>query len=138
MRILICWPEVSGYMAACWRALAARPGVDLRVIAYASGRAGTLARFAEDTTAGVPCRPLARHQHAVDAAQVRRDLESRQPLSQRPAPLRVHGHDDAGVRQRRHGRGQARVRGVDPAGQQDHVGPVGGRESFDQGRVVAL
>jgi glycosyltransferase involved in cell wall biosynthesis len=29
---VFCWAEVSGYMAACWRALAARPGVDLHVL----------------------------------------------------------------------------------------------------------
>lgn len=34
MRVLVCWSNISGYMAACWRALAARPGVELRVIAF--------------------------------------------------------------------------------------------------------
>ncbi len=33
MRIVICWVQWSGYMAACWRALAKRPGVELLVIA---------------------------------------------------------------------------------------------------------
>jgi glycosyltransferase involved in cell wall biosynthesis len=32
VRIVFCWAEVSGYMAACWRALAAQPGVDLHII----------------------------------------------------------------------------------------------------------
>jgi glycosyltransferase involved in cell wall biosynthesis len=30
--VVFCWAEISGYMAACWRALAARPGVDLHVV----------------------------------------------------------------------------------------------------------
>jgi glycosyltransferase involved in cell wall biosynthesis len=35
MRIVMCWGAVSGYMAACWRALAARPDIDLFVITHA-------------------------------------------------------------------------------------------------------
>lgn len=33
MKILFCWTDISGYMAACWRTLAARSGVDLTVLA---------------------------------------------------------------------------------------------------------
>lgn len=32
MRVTFCWAEVSGYMAACWRALGERHGVDVQVI----------------------------------------------------------------------------------------------------------
>jgi glycosyltransferase involved in cell wall biosynthesis len=32
LRVVFCWTETSGYMAECWRALAARPGIDLHVI----------------------------------------------------------------------------------------------------------
>jgi glycosyltransferase involved in cell wall biosynthesis len=32
LRVTFCWAEVSGYMAACWRALAAKPGIDLHVL----------------------------------------------------------------------------------------------------------
>lgn len=39
MKILFCWTDISGYMAACWRALAARSGVDLTVLAYDSASA---------------------------------------------------------------------------------------------------
>ena len=32
LRVVFCWAEASGYMAACWRALAARPGIDVHII----------------------------------------------------------------------------------------------------------
>jgi glycosyltransferase involved in cell wall biosynthesis len=32
IRVVFCWAEVSGYAAACWRALARRPGIDLHVV----------------------------------------------------------------------------------------------------------
>ena len=31
LRVAFCWTQVSGYMASCWRALAAQPGIDLWV-----------------------------------------------------------------------------------------------------------
>jgi glycosyltransferase involved in cell wall biosynthesis len=36
VRIVICWWNISGYMAACWRALAHSQGVVLKVIAFAT------------------------------------------------------------------------------------------------------
>lgn len=49
MRLVICWSDISGYMAACWRALAALPGVEAHVIATeASGRT-----FNNDLIAGL-------------------------------------------------------------------------------------
>src|SRR5574341_1066662 len=32
--VAFCWTRLSGYMAACWRSLAARPGVRLSVVAF--------------------------------------------------------------------------------------------------------
>lgn len=32
LKVVFCWAEASGYMGACWRALGARPGVDVHVI----------------------------------------------------------------------------------------------------------
>jgi glycosyltransferase involved in cell wall biosynthesis len=34
VRLVVCWPEISGYMAACWKALTTVPGIDLRLIAH--------------------------------------------------------------------------------------------------------
>jgi glycosyltransferase involved in cell wall biosynthesis len=32
IRVVFCWAEVSGYMAACWRALVQRPGIEVHVL----------------------------------------------------------------------------------------------------------
>lgn len=32
LRVVFCWSEIPGYMAACWQALARRPGVDLHIL----------------------------------------------------------------------------------------------------------
>ena len=56
MRIVFCWSHISGYMAACWRALAQRPGVEIKVLAYRSG--DTEANFADDIVAGLNVRLL--------------------------------------------------------------------------------
>lgn len=32
LSLVLCWPGISGYMAACWRALAARPDVRLSIL----------------------------------------------------------------------------------------------------------
>ena len=34
MKVAICWGGFSGYMAACWRELASRPGIDLLVFNF--------------------------------------------------------------------------------------------------------
>lgn len=48
IRLVVCWHSVSGYMAACWRALAARPEVELHVLA---GRANP--SFKDEVVAGL-------------------------------------------------------------------------------------
>src|SRR5207249_3205986 len=58
MRLVICWAEISGYMAACWRALAATPRVDLRVIAFEP----TSKTFSDELVAGLNCRLLGTEQ----------------------------------------------------------------------------
>lgn len=32
LRVVFCWSEVPGYMAACWQALARRPGIELHIL----------------------------------------------------------------------------------------------------------
>jgi glycosyltransferase involved in cell wall biosynthesis len=56
--LVICWAQISGYMAACWRELARQSEIDLYVLAFDSRRAGANAAFADDVMAGVPCRLL--------------------------------------------------------------------------------
>ncbi|MEN3977214.1 glycosyltransferase family 4 protein [Emcibacter sp. SYSU 3D8] len=58
LRIVICYPLVNAYMAACWRELAARVGVDLFVIGF-KPEAGDLVAFTTGIMAGVPSRLLA-------------------------------------------------------------------------------
>jgi glycosyltransferase involved in cell wall biosynthesis len=36
MKVVFCWSAISGYMAACWKELARRPGIELHVIAHGS------------------------------------------------------------------------------------------------------
>lgn len=56
-RVAFCWTNISGYMAACWRALAASGDVDLRVLAYRAG-VDSNTQFADDIMRGIPCRLL--------------------------------------------------------------------------------
>lgn len=55
MKVLFCWTDISGYMAACWRALSAASDVDVRVLAYGSSRATD---FHHDLMAGIDWIPL--------------------------------------------------------------------------------
>jgi glycosyltransferase involved in cell wall biosynthesis len=52
MRIVICWTDISGYMAVSWRALAARPGVSLRIVCFAPS-SGTVAPYEQGIVAGL-------------------------------------------------------------------------------------
>jgi len=57
LRVAFCWTNISGYMAACWRAMAARGEVDLRVLAYRAG-GDSNTQFSEAIMHGIPCRLL--------------------------------------------------------------------------------
>ena len=57
VRILICYPLINGYMASCWRELASRTGIDLKVVAHAPGR-DDLVAFTQDIMDGIPSRIL--------------------------------------------------------------------------------
>jgi glycosyltransferase involved in cell wall biosynthesis len=67
MRVVICWSGISGYAAACWRALAAFPGVELRVIAFDGGGANT--SFDRALIDGLDCRLLDERERG-DASRV--------------------------------------------------------------------
>jgi glycosyltransferase involved in cell wall biosynthesis len=47
MKLVICWTEISGYMNACWKALASRPGIDLHVVCFAADGVPGNTRFRE-------------------------------------------------------------------------------------------
>ena len=76
MRIVICWPHLSGYMAACWRALAQRPGVDLRVLAWSTP--GGDAPFEDALVEGSPVRLLDESERN-DAALITKEVSRHRP-----------------------------------------------------------
>lgn len=58
MRIVVCYPQVNAYMAACWRELAGRPNVELYVIGFRSGIKGYPVAFNDDIMSGLQHRLL--------------------------------------------------------------------------------
>ena len=76
VRIVICWPHLSGYMAACWRALAQRPGVDLHVLAWSTP--GGDAPFDNSLVDGAPVR-LLDDRERNDAALIREEVSRHRP-----------------------------------------------------------
>jgi glycosyltransferase involved in cell wall biosynthesis len=58
VRVVICWTEISGYTAACWRALAARPGVELSILAWPSNFSRSGTQFSRSLMDGLPVRFL--------------------------------------------------------------------------------
>ncbi len=52
MRVVFCWQMMSGYMAACWRALAAREGIEVHVIARRP-ESGSAVEFASSIMDGI-------------------------------------------------------------------------------------
>lgn len=55
MKIVFCWSALSGYMAACWKELASRAGIDLHVIAHGSAN---VSPFHDDLLRGLSHRLL--------------------------------------------------------------------------------
>ncbi len=63
MRLVICWSDISGYMAACWRELASLPDVELLVLAYGRSAGDTNAPFDQDQVMrGIKWCPLLEHE----------------------------------------------------------------------------
>ncbi|XZE55521.1 glycosyltransferase family 4 protein [Planctomycetaceae bacterium SH139] len=55
LKVVCCWSTISGYMAACWKRLAALPEVDLLVLAHESKGNSS---FGKQIMEGVPCTLL--------------------------------------------------------------------------------
>src|SRR5438046_5291136 len=62
VRIVICWSDISGYMAACWRALAGETDVELFVLANQVGAGEPDIAFGEHLMRGLRFRMLGREQ----------------------------------------------------------------------------
>jgi glycosyltransferase involved in cell wall biosynthesis len=58
----LCWTDISGYMTACWRALAAMPDVELNIIAFEPSSES----FAQELTRGLKCRLLTTAERSDD------------------------------------------------------------------------
>lgn len=82
IKVVFCWADISGYMAACWRALQALPDIEIFVIAF---QAKTETAFAEKIMQGIPCKllDLEERQNA--------DLVKRLVLAQSPSVLVLCG-----------------------------------------------
>ncbi|BAY66026.1 glycosyl transferase, group 1 family protein [Calothrix brevissima NIES-22] len=55
MKVVFCWADISGYMAACWRALLQSPDIEVYIIAF---QACTETTFSDQLMQGIPCRLL--------------------------------------------------------------------------------
>jgi glycosyltransferase involved in cell wall biosynthesis len=55
LKVVFCWSDISGYMAACWRALHESAEIDVFVVAF---QALTETAFGDRLMAGIPCRLL--------------------------------------------------------------------------------
>lgn len=56
MKIAMCWTTISGYMAACWRALALRPEIEMSIVGFQADAA--IAAFSDDLVRGLGARLL--------------------------------------------------------------------------------
>lgn len=78
MRVVVWWELLSGYMAACWRALAEQPGVELFVIAKQTELATANAAFSPSLLDGIPSALLP-PEEAMDADRVAACLGGQPP-----------------------------------------------------------
>src|SRR5438552_17129488 len=76
VRIVFCWSDISGYIAACWRALSLHSELNLHVIAYEVGAGERNIAFSTSVMRGID-HQLLKMEQAQDAKYVA-DLVSRQ------------------------------------------------------------
>lgn len=57
IKVVFCWSDISGYMAACWRNLHNLPNIDVSVIAFKNS---TETAFSDELMQGIPCHLLDR------------------------------------------------------------------------------
>jgi glycosyltransferase involved in cell wall biosynthesis len=74
-KIVFCWPDISGYMAACWRALHERPDVEVFVLGF---QARTETVFDDRLMDGIPCRLLDLEERE-DQAFIERTVAAQSP-----------------------------------------------------------
>lgn len=77
MKIVVCYPIINGYMAACWRALAGRGGIDLFVLGHQPTHTD-LVEFNSNVMAGVSSR-LLQGSERVDPRLVAKLVEAERP-----------------------------------------------------------
>lgn len=92
MRVTICWTEFAGYTAACWRELASRADVDLRILAWPSNLSRSGTQFDRALVGGLPVRFL------EGAEQQDRDLVARLVADHDPEMLMIGGWAEAPYR----------------------------------------
>jgi glycosyltransferase involved in cell wall biosynthesis len=78
MKVVICWTSYSGYMAACWRELAAIGGVDVHVLCITGEGVESNTAFVRTMPAGVSHSLLSEREH-TDPAKVRAVVEAQRP-----------------------------------------------------------
>lgn len=62
MKVVVCYPHVNAYMAACWRELSRRKSVEVFVVGFRAGTKGYPVAFSDEIMAGVQHRLLAEHE----------------------------------------------------------------------------
>jgi glycosyltransferase involved in cell wall biosynthesis len=78
VKLVVCWSDISGYMAACWRAFAEIEGVDLFVVARKPQDVGSMAPFADNLMMGLNYRFIS-DDETVDPTMVASLVESLNP-----------------------------------------------------------
>ncbi len=75
LKVVFCWSDISGYMAACWRALHQSNGFEVFVVAF---QALTETAFGDRLMQDIPCR-LLDLQERQDASAIERLVAAERP-----------------------------------------------------------